>query len=981
MDTNNENTEKLEVPVRVFLDSGMQKTFIPLCTPMEFTLGRGAKAPKSLLDALEKVEGYRESGALPESSVETICKESEGNKCPYSELMPSVRWRYGAREWKMPNGSRQKLYGIWLLVETNTSGADRNSGGLPRYDRGYFYRRRDMTLEESQRVIDSYFHNATLAHGPTPFLDAREGSKVRLSFPFESSLEFELWITKPSANCLDVDIVVDLGNSRTSALVFEHNAGIDFPIDKFREKFTPLRLQTDPDSGNADEYNGVGDAIASSWFVLHELDYQTYSEPGRTAPPANLLTSIEVTRQPEIQTVRKWPRKDIVIPPEGDVVERIPQMFCKLSPVVIGESATHFFDLPYAKNMAEAGAVIQQSSPKRYYWDDIKRAEDWNMLLNDFDPAYRSSPETYLPGLQGEMLRFMREDAKLFDLGSEDSVERPLACPKTQRYPRQSTLTWFLLHIIERAFAQTMAPKDNGTNFTPRRFRRILTTYPAGWSEKEVGLYRERCQEALDIFTETHMYRGVKGGARLELVPLAQSPDEAVAGQLPFIFSEVARYPGLIADDYFKIVGKQRDGHPTLRVMNIDIGGGTTDISIIEYRDRSSGGPVAYSDIATKLLFKDGQTLAGDDLLKDVIEHFVLGSLVGEPGVRKGGKGGIPEGAVRRIFTTPASKPSENSRRSRIVRTCLIPLGLHCMGVSGASEATFSSIDAGINQNNWSEFAEFLGTDGDAMPRDAKFFTFHSAVFNELVERRFASLFRNCQFYAAAYDADLIVFSGKTSELPHFRTMAERYLPLEASRIIFARAFKPGVWYPFTDAAGAIEDAKTVTTVGAGLYYALSGGYIRGWRISKDESAAYDRNEWGELLTMKTRRKVFLSTDENVTATAIPLQPNCSIGRRRTMRSMAEPVYRFIIPEGAEHRSYNVKFERTRRDEPDGLRIVSVDGTPIAQCPGFNLKLWPDDGGGAFWQDTGLFDLSDIDDKTAPAQTDKQNTEDDEEEW
>lgn len=979
-DTDAGQTQKPVVRIPVFLDSGMQKTFIPLSAP-DSALPRDA--PPSLRAAVEKVESFQEAGAIPEATRDLVDQAAESDRDPYKALMPSVRWRFGRRTWTMPNGMKRHVNGIWLLVETNTSGADRNEDGLTRYDRGYFYRRRDLTPDEIRNVIDSYFRNATLVHSDTPFLDAREGTTVPLRFPlpFESSIAFMLTVKRPSADEMDVDLILDLGNSRTAGLVFQHNAGANFAIDDFRQRFTTLRLQPDPDSGNADDPAATGDGIASSWFVLHELDQQTYVSPNQPAPePENLLTSLEITKQPEIRVVRKFPRKEVVDPPEGTGVERIPQMFCTLSPVVIGERASDLFNFAYAKRMAEVGAVFQQSSPKRYYWDDIPRTADWNMLLNKHDPEYDPEPAdaAFLPGLQGEVLRFMRHDSSLFDLGAEDASCRPPACPKEPRYPRQASLTWFLLHVIERAYAQMLKPDNSGTNFTPRRFRRVLMTYPSGWSQAEVNLYRKRCQEALDIFSETHAYRGVHGPDRLELVPLAQSPDEAVAGQLPFLFSEIVRYPGLVANDFFAIAGKKRGERSTMRVMNIDIGGGTTDISIVEYWDRSAGGGVAYSDIAARLLFKDGQALAGDDLLKDVIERFVLGSLVAAPQV---GNGGVPAEAVREKFTTPARTPADTARRSRVVRTCLIPLGLHCMGLADTPSARFSSVDAGVNQNNWAEFVEYLGADKKAMPRDYPFFSFGSAAFDGIIEDRFGPLFRSCQFYAAAYDADLVVFSGKTSELPHFRTMAGRILPVDASRIVFARSYKPGAWYPFTDASGCIEDAKTVTTVGAALYYALAGGFIRGWRISAEEGVGADRNDWGELLTMRTRKRVFLPKDEDTTEDPVPLPLNCTIARRRTARSAPEPVYRFIGPEDAENRIYKVRFARLPHKEPDGVKILSIDGRPPEQCPGFELKPWPCDDAGAFWQDTGLFDLTSVAAPEPGATPDNTETDNDEEDW
>ena len=49
-------------------------------------------------------------------------------------------------------------------------------------------------------------------------------------------------------------------------------------------------------------------------------------------------------------------------------------------------------------------------------------------------------------------------------------------------------------------------------------------------------------------------------------------------------------------------------------MLNFDIGGGTTDISVIEYMDENETASSAQNMLVTRLLFKDGQALAGDDL-------------------------------------------------------------------------------------------------------------------------------------------------------------------------------------------------------------------------------------------------------------------------------------------------------------------------------------------------------------------------------
>jgi hypothetical protein len=58
--------------------------------------------------------------------------------------------------------------------------------------------------------------------------------------------------------------------------------------------------------------------------------------------------------------------------------------------------------------------------------------------------------------------------------------------------------------------------------------------------------------------------------------------DEAVASQLAIVFSEVRRI-GDSAADWVHFTGRMRGETRSVRVLTIDIGGGTTDTAVVEY--------------------------------------------------------------------------------------------------------------------------------------------------------------------------------------------------------------------------------------------------------------------------------------------------------------------------------------------------------------------------------------------------------------
>lgn len=959
-------------PINVFLDSGLQKTFIPLRKPANI-LRDPPDATKSLVDAMAKIESIDEM--LPDKVKELLDETvfSQATKSSWKDVKPYLRYRFGSKSWYLKSSGPCELNGIWVLIETNTSAQDSNQGAQ-KFDRGTFYSSRQINETEREEILACDKEGKSFRGPDTPYVKLHE-DQIEQFIPeiFDpdsgeslvfNELEITIGYKKPGGEVMDVDLMLDLGNTRIAGLLYNHLNNQVFNPTEFKQKFKVLRLKPDETSGNFDALDDVQAGIVPSWFVLHQPAHQQYYEPATPKAPELLSQEFEYHVAPHPSSLQRWfGKKEIV----GKVLNHIPQMFSQLSPVVLGDQAERFFNLPYASNLIKVGANLQQSSPKRYYWDDTKSSVFWNMLLNDWDPRYDESPEndTSLPDLQGEMLRYMREDGKPLDFSQKlEPANQPLPNPSKPAYPKQCTLTWVLLRILEQAYSQVNSAFIMGANFIPHRLKKVLITYPAGWTEDEVELYRARCQEALNIFTVTNVYHGLDSEHRVEMVAQAQSPDEAIAGQLPFVFSEITRYDGQTAKQWIELVGKKRDAGYSARIMNFDIGGGTTDLSIVEYQDLNQDEKVYGNLLSTNLLFKDSNSIAGDTIQEKIIEKVVLGSLMRS---RKDVPSLVEN--IQRKFTVVFTNTVEQSIRTRVIRTCLIPLAIYCMENCGNDSNSFSALDAGIPQNNWSEFVQFLEVDEEALAREGKFFSFSAKDINDIIREELRPLFRYCAIYAAAYNIDMLIFSGKPSEMSFIRTLAEQYIPIHNERIIFAKDFKPGDWYPFTDTQGYIQDAKTVTVVGAALYYALSSGNIAGWSI-RSQLKEPERNEWGDLKILRQKNgKAFLEKDDD--ECQVSLLPNTIIARRQNSCSSPEPVYKFVKLDGEKSGGavslVSVTLSRNRRETGESLQLQDVEGYTSKEewSKHYALKLWPceDAQGISFWQDKGQFSNLQIEDE------------------
>ena len=135
MESNHEDgSEKIET-IPVFLDTGMQKWFIPLQKPQNAPDPRDTSLPKGYRDDCNKIEEIVPH--LPEPTREllkSLFSHDESNAVV--ELTPYITARFGRKEWHCGNGVR--LNGLWLTIETNTSSQD-GTNQSQAYDRGIFY--------------------------------------------------------------------------------------------------------------------------------------------------------------------------------------------------------------------------------------------------------------------------------------------------------------------------------------------------------------------------------------------------------------------------------------------------------------------------------------------------------------------------------------------------------------------------------------------------------------------------------------------------------------------------------------------------------------------------------------------------------------------------------------------------------------------------------------------------------------------------
>jgi hypothetical protein len=366
---------------------------------------------------------------------------------------------------------------------------------------------------------------------------------------------------------------------------------------------------------------------------------------------------------------------------------------------------------------------------------------------------------------------------------------------------------------------------------------------------KERDNYLSQWQRALRLFANTRFPRSgisVMDSPDGQMPVLAPNPiDEAVCSQIPILLSDIRSMGGDV-DDWLELHGHEG----AVRIMNLDIGGGTTDIAVIEYRrDPEMRGVSASPSLISRLLHRDGFSIAGDLLVKKVIERMLLPLWLQASGIDQ--YSGIPD-ALRRIreFFKRPSDPSfisvdtrAQAKMARITRLVFVPLVNRWLGALAAAQRGSKDswralsprecleqqyLDENVvNELNRMVIELIRQTCSGGAYFEGTPFATDSGVFlhcdraelEALVDEVFGGLYSYASTLVGRFDCHLVILSGKPSEIPRIRNSLLEHLALPTQRIISVKDFPAGTWYPFrTFDENRIVDAKTCTVVGAAVY-------------------------------------------------------------------------------------------------------------------------------------------------------------------
>ncbi|MDD3445821.1 MAG: virulence factor SrfB, partial [Zavarzinia sp.] len=504
------------------------------------------------------------------------------------------------------------------------------------------------------------------------------------------------------------------------------------------------------------------------------------------------------------------------------------------------------------------------SSPKRYLWDTRPLVQGWR--FNGLGP----DGVTTEPPVTGPIMALLTEDGEVLrqmPAGRGNPAVRA-------RFSRSSIYGLLLVEILFQAISMINAPdvrmaRRHGD--VPRHLRRIVLTMPPAMPVAEQRIMKRRAEGAVKLAFDL-MAQGA-GDGRLPKEPeVVLNLDEASGTQLVYLYTEVAQKFRGDYGAFFALKGKVRNNEgygadPALRVASIDIGGGTTDLIVTTY---TIEGQRAINPTQN---FREGFKLAGDDILAAVVERHVLPA-IGEALARAGVADPSALLKLLFSGNRGSETEVERHLRRQFVTQVLEPAGLALLHryekggegpQAGAEVLRLDSLwDKGLPPSGrvlkfFAEAAADHGAQGfdlDAVPVAVDLSGIEATTIG-VIGQTLADLAE----VVHAYDCDILLLSGRPSRLPAVTRVMLAKLPVMPDRLVPMHQYAVGTWYPFRDVNARIEDPKTAAAVGA-MLCGLAEGHLEAFlmrtsRLAMKSTARFFGEM--EISGQIKRRNVFLA--------------------------------------------------------------------------------------------------------------------------
>lgn len=499
------------------------------------------------------------------------------------------------------------------------------------------------------------------------------------------------------------------------------------------------------------------------------------------------------------------------------------------------------------------------SSPKRYLWDEDPRRDGWRFnnaaVHGEHAPAATGVAFTTLVNDAGQPLHKVPAHVPAHDEQRFPSF-RAL-------YARSNLLSFALTEI----FLQTLVMMNSAAHRLrrrnadlPRRLRRIIMTMPTALPLAERQILRRQAEAARDLVylclgqatVETDPESGIQELRVAEGVHLPEIKiewDEASATQAVYLYSQIAMAYSGDARAFFRRsrlpVNRGAAGlDDEFRLATLDIGGGTTDLVVTSYAVQGKGANVT---LFPTQMFREGMSLAGDDIAYQIIRDHVL-----QPIVKALDEAGLGERADYLAHTLFGGDRADMDVEDQLYRQqfavhVAMPAALRLIGeyenwdlMSGAIDGDDIRLGDLFGEDDRASQAVIAHVNEEARRHGADGFDLGEVIlpvhFRAIDLSVRSVVLEMLQAFAEIVyraRADILILSGRPSRMPAVNAVLAESMALPPHRIVPLHSFRVGSWYPFRDYAATISDPKTTAAVGAMLCL-LGEGRLRNFNFRSD---------------------------------------------------------------------------------------------------------------------------------------------------
>jgi hypothetical protein len=484
------------------------------------------------------------------------------------------------------------------------------------------------------------------------------------------------------------------------------------------------------------------------------------------------------------------------------------------------------------------------SGPKRYLWDERQTDERWHFAqkIGQVSPGPQGGGE-HRP-VFGRILKYLPEDSGGTFL-REDGPQTPADPRYAPRSMMLFAIVEILCQAFAQINGAQYR-MFQGKEANPRVLRHLVLTYPSAMRAEERNIYEALVRNAVILTSHVLNIRADLrpnfNGASGQFEPFL-FVDEALAAQMVFVHQEAQGTFSGSMEELISVYGHvPKDGSSTgkLRVASVDIGGGTSDVMIAEYEDKLPG---TGTSLSITRLFQDGVGIAGDEVCRAIVEDVIFPQIVAQLPTQESkgkllhlfGEGDAGHGSAWRTL------------RARLVPYLWLPLARCYWSVAEgfalpdhAPEKMYLLTYVfeifglpGISAQVLGEADRFLESEVEGFPGiENLFLKFDAREVERAVERVLREPLRRYADILAQFDVDLLVLAGRTAALPCIKALFVNEMPVPPPRIKSMARYRVGEWYPskWKD-QGHIKDPKSTVTAGASVLHLASKNKLPGFLI------------------------------------------------------------------------------------------------------------------------------------------------------